>query len=358
MQNNKTKHLYIISYSLLFFLALLSTMLLGSCSSRTTSSDSRLQLGTNITITIHGRVPRGIFNRIWDRMEEIESRMSINQSAWEQTELLELNRAAGIRPVELSDESLQVLQTGIQIGKLTDGAFDISIAPLVLLWMVTGSSPTVPSPEAIEEARALIDFRKIEISGNKVYLPEPRMGVDLGGIAKGYAAGEAARILREEGVNHAILDFGGDVVTVGTRPDGNPWRIGLQDPAQRRGSLMGIVQAEDISIVTSGVYERFFEQDGQIFHHIIDAETGYPSDNTLLSVTVVSKDPVIGDALSTGAFVMGLEAGFSLLEELEDVEGVFIDDQNRVYLTSGLQENFRLLGSDYVIKSSDKKMAP
>ncbi|GAB6089412.1 FAD:protein FMN transferase [Spirochaeta dissipatitropha] len=279
--------------------------------------------------------------------------MSINQAAWEQTELLELNRAAGIHPVELSDESLQVLQTGITIGELTNGAFDVSIAPLVLLWMVTGSSPMVPAPEAIKEAQALIDFRKIEISGNQVYLPEPGMGIDLGGIAKGYAAGEAARILRQAGVNHAILDFGGDVVTVGTRPDGNPWRIGLQDPAQRRGSLMGIVQAEDISIVTSGVYERYFEQDGQIFHHIIDTETGYPTDNSLLSVTVVSKDPVVGDALSTGAFVMGLREGYELLEELDDVEGVFIDDQNRVYLTSGLQANFRLLGSDYVLSCTE-----
>ena len=327
----------------------LGIILLTSCSSPAPTSESRLMLGTNITITIHDSVPRGIFTAIWDRIDQIEQRMSINQARYDDSELLQVNRAAGTHPVAVSDETLAVIQEGIRVGELTDGAFDISVAPLVLLWMVTGSTPRVPSEQAVTTALELVDYTRIQIEGNEIYLPEPGMGIDVGGIAKGYAVAEAARLLRESGVKHAILDFGGDLMAVGTRPDGRSWRIGLQDPTQRRGSLMGVVEVIDFSIVTSGVYERYFEQDGVRYHHIIDTQTGFPTRNELTSVTILSVDPTFGDALSTGAFVMGLRDGFRLIEELEDVEGVFIDSMQRVYLTSGVRDRFRLLSEDFSV---------
>ncbi|AFG38831.1 FAD:protein FMN transferase [Spirochaeta africana] len=335
-----------------FSLLILAVFLIG-CNTAAPTSESRLKLGTNITITIHDTVPRGIFPDIWTRFDEIEQKMSINESRWDDTELLQVNQAAGDHPVTVSDETLLVVQEGLRVGELTDGAFDVTVAPLVLLWMVTGSTPQVPDQERVAAARELIDYTRVQIEGNAIYLPEPGMGIDVGGVAKGYAAAEAARLLREAGVNHAILDLGGDVVALGTRPDGRPWRIGLQDPTRRRGALMGVVEVIDTAIVTSGVYERFFEQDGVRYHHIIDPFTGYPTRNELTSVTILSSDPTYGDALSTGTFVMGLETGFNLIEELEDVEGIFIDEQQRVFLTSGVRDSFRLLSDEFAVSCAD-----
>lgn len=334
-------------------MVILALLTLTGCTAPTPISESRLKLGTNITITAHDTPPRGTFTAVWDRIDEIEKLMSINSSRYTSTEIMEVNQAAGDHAVELSADSMHVLQTGIDIGRLSDGAFDITIAPLVLLWQVTTDDPSLPPEDAIEEARRLVDYTEVQIDGNAVFLPEPGMGIDLGGIAKGYAANEAAQILRENGINHAVLDFGGDIVAVGSKPDGSPWRVGLQDPQQRRGNLMGVVEVSDSSVVTSGIYERFFELDNIRYHHLLDPATGYPTRNELTSVTVITTDPTIADALSTAAFVLGLEDGLQLLEEQEGVEGIFIDHNQLIHLTSGIQNSLRLLTSEYTINCSD-----
>lgn len=338
-----------------FIPALVAVLLFTGCSGSAPTTESRLRLGTSVTVTMHDSVPRGTFASIWNRLEDIESKMSINNDRWQNTELMEVNLSAGEQPVAVSDETMYVLQAGLKIGELSDGAFDVTIAPLVLLWMTTSDQPQIPSEAAVQEATRLVDYSKVEIHDNAVFLPKPGMGIDLGGVAKGYAAAEAARLIKAAGINHAILDFGGDVIAVGTRPDGDPWRIGLQNPQQRRGSLMGVVEVTDTSIVTSGVYERYFMQDGVRYHHIFDPATGYPAWNELISVTVVAKDATVADALSTAAFVMGLEDGLALIEQLPETEGIFIDEQNMVFVSTGLQERFRLLSDDFTIASSQNE---
>ncbi|MFW6364155.1 MAG: FAD:protein FMN transferase, partial [Spirochaeta sp.] len=181
-----------ITHSIVIPMVILALLTLTGCTAPTPISESRLKLGTNITITAHDTPPRGTFTAVWDRIDEIEKLMSINSSRYTSTEIMEVNQAAGDHAVELSADSMHVLQTGIDIGRLSDGAFDITIAPLVLLWQVTTDDPSLPPEDAIEEARRLVDYTEVQIDGNAVFLPEPGMGIDLGGIAKGYAANEAA----------------------------------------------------------------------------------------------------------------------------------------------------------------------
>ena len=291
-----------------------------------------------------------MYAEIWKRIEEIESRMSINESKYQSTEILELNRQAGRQAVEISADTLAVLQQAINIGHLSDGAFDASIEPLISLWDITGQNPGVPSATPIAEAARHVDLSLMQIDENRAFLPMEGMGVDLGGVAKGYAAGEAARLLEEAGFCCAILNFGGDIVTIGEKPDGSDWRIGIQHPAMSRGNLLGAVQIRgSMSVVTSGTYERGFEQDGIRYHHLLDPKTGFPAQNGLTSVTVVAADPTQADALATAAFVLGPKRGMDLLTSLPNTEGIFVRADGIIEVSQGLQDRFSLLSDDFVI---------
>ena len=182
--------------------------------------------------------------------------------------------------------------------------------------------------------------------------------VDLGAIAKGYAADEAAKILKEAGIQHAIINLGGNIVAMNTRPDGSLWRLGLQDPYEPRGKSMGVVRLNDQTLVSSGTYERYLEDNGKIYHHLIDPKTGYPGSNELISVSILTKQSVDADALSTGAFLLGLEEGMKMVEGLPDTEAIFITGDKKVYITSGINEsNFEITDTAYQLqpKSTEVK---
>jgi thiamine biosynthesis lipoprotein len=180
-----------------------------------------------------------------------------------------------------------------------------------------------------------------------IYLPEEGMALDVGGIAKGYAAEEVARILSEEGVEHALLDFGGNILAIGVKPDGSKWKIGIQNPQRQRGEFLGVVEDEAMTVVTSGDYERYFEKDGTRYHHIIDSRTGYPARTGLSSVTIVSHDSTEADALSTAVYVMGIENGAELIEGLDDIEAAFVTKQRSVYMTSGMPSRFEVTNESF-----------
>lgn len=325
------------------------------CGSRTPErmTDTRFLLGTAVTITIqqHG-VSRAVFRSAFDRTEEIQNRMSINEAEYDETEVLRINRNAGIAPSAVSDDTLHVIREGLRYGELTEGAFDITVAPLIRLWGFGSEAMRVPAPAEIEAVLAAVDYSRVEIRTGEddddlVYLPLPEMGIDVGGIAKGYAADEAARVLREAGVRNAILDFGGDIVTIGGRPDGSPWRIGIQHPSGQRNTFIGILSSRDESVVSSGAYERYFFEDGVRYHHIFDPATGYPSDSGLTSVTVVGEDAMKTDVLSTAIFVMGVEAGLALLDSLRGYEGILATEDMRVFVTAGIADRFEVPGDEY-----------
>ncbi|MFP4566456.1 MAG: FAD:protein FMN transferase [Spirochaetaceae bacterium] len=335
----------------------LALVLLAGCSNTPEEPDTRTELilGTTVTIRIYEGATEAAFERAFDRVQEIEERMSTNTTDYSTTELIEVNRAAGERPVAVSEDTFYVVRRALEYSRMTDGAFDVSIEPLVDLWGIGTEYAAVPSEEEIAERTAKVDYRNVRLDADEqtIYLPEEGMGLDVGGIAKGFAAEEVARILREEGIEHALLDFGGNIITIGTKPDGSRWRIGIQNPLEQRGEFLGIVEDGAMTVVTAGDYERYFEEDGVRYHHIIDSRTGYPARSGLSSVTIVAEDSTEADTLATAVYVMGVERGAELIESLDDTEAAFVTKEHSVYMTSGMPDRFDVTNEAFEIVDLD-----
>lgn len=332
------------------FLIAVVLLTASACGNDSPQRESRFVLGTTSTITVFDRtVPRGLIDRVFDRVSEIESRMSINESNWDDTELMRINRSAGRAPVAVSEDTFAVIEAGVRLSEATNGAFDITVGPLILLWGIGTPRERVPSEAEIEAVLPLIDYSRVELDAKArtVYLPLEGMAIDVGGIAKGFAVEEAARLLRESGVQHAVLDFGGDIYTVGIRRDGDPWRIGLQNPDSGRGSIIGIINSSDNAVVTSGAYERFFVEDGHRYHHLFDVTTGHPARNSLTSVTAMANDAMVADVYSTAGYIVGLEDGLRLFNDSVEVEGIFVTEDRTVHVTPGMEGVFRISGDDF-----------
>ena len=241
----------------------------------------------------------------------------------------------------LSGNAAELMEQALELCRRTGGALDISVYPIVQAWGFTTGSYQVPDEETIQSLLPLVDYTQIQYDAatGVVTLPEG-MEIDLGSVAKGYAGQLAAQMLREHGVQSALLNLGGNVQTVGAKPDGSPWQIGIKDP-QGEDAMM-VLSVEDQAVVTSGGYERYFEQDGQTYWHIMDPSTGHPADSGLLSVTIVGKQGIICDGLSTSLFVMGLEKAADLWAQSCDFEAVFVTASGEVYITEGLRDRFAL----------------
>jgi thiamine biosynthesis lipoprotein len=261
-----------------------------------------------------------------------------------------INTSSGIIPVQVPDDVFLVMERALYYAEISDGAFDPTVGPLVSLWGIGGDNERLPSQEEIDAVLPLVNWRNIELDpdARTVFLREPGMALDLGAIAKGFAVDEATVIIRNAGIKRAIVDLGGDVMTYGVKRDGTPWRIGLQEPDGNRGAFFGVVSGWTQTVVTSGVYERYFIEDGVRYHHIFSPFDGYPAGNNFLSVTLIADISMDADALSTAIFVMGYEKGTALIELLEGVEAVFVFDDMSVRITSGANftltnDRFRLL---------------
>ena len=241
----------------------------------------------------------------------------------------------------LSGNAAELMEQALELCRRTGGALDISVYPIVRAWGFTTGSYQVPDEETIQSLLPLVDYTQIQYDAatGVVTLPEG-MEIDLGSVAKGYAGQLAAQMLREHGVQSALLNLGGNVQTVGAKPDGSPWQIGIKDP-QGEDAMM-VLSVEDQAVVTSGGYERYFEQDGQTYWHIMDPFTGRPADSGLLSVTIVGDEGVVCDGLSTALFVMGLEKAADLWAQSGDFEAVFVTASGEVYITEGLRDHFAL----------------
>ncbi len=282
-------------------------------------------------------------DRVFSRVEDIQWRMTTDPDP--RSEIHAINSAAPGTPVDFSEDTVLVLREGLRIAELSDGAFDPSVWPVVELWGIGTPDAGVPDKDVLESAVGRVSWDAVSVDGRTVAIGEG-MGLDLGGIAKGYAADEAKRILREAGITSAILDFGGNIVTLGEQPVNGVWRIGVQQPDNSRGSILGIVEVGEESIVTSGPYERFFVQNGVRYHHIIDPETGYPAGNGLESVTIVAADSMLADGMSTAVFVQGLEVGVDFVNSLPEVEAIFVTEDDQVVITRGLEDRFELFNPE------------
>lgn len=318
------------------FLLGLSGILLTACAPKT-AKQTEFMLDTICTITIYEeknkeKTADELIEEAFELCSGYEDMLS---RTIEGSDIYKLNNSGGT-PVEVSDDTMEILEAAKRYSELSDGAFDITTAPLSILWDFEGEDPHVPPEDQIQAMTEKIDYTKIKIDGNTVTLEAPVEAIDLGAIAKGYIADRTADYLRENGVTSAYISLGGNLYAIGSNSqEKRPFRLGIQDPKSTDGSIIGYVEVSDKSLVTSGDYQRFFEEDGKRYHHILDPETGYPTDNGLSSVTIVSDKSLDGDALSTACFVLGLDDGMKLINSLDGIEAVFIDGSNEIYLSDG-----------------------
>lgn len=311
-------------------------------------SKTNFFMGTVVTITLYDNQDEAIINKAFDRVKEIESLVSINTTG---TELDKVNDNAGIAPVKVSNDTYTIVKKGLEYTKLTNGAFNIAIGPIVKLWSIGLPEARIPEQYEIAEKLNYIDYNNLELNDNDqtIFLKKKGMLIDLGGIAKGYTADQISLILRNEGVTSAIIDLGGNIYALGKKAENTPWKIGIQNPSLNRGEIVGSIQVENKSIVTSGIYERFIEDGDKKYHHILSSETGYPYENEIAGITIISNTSMDGDALSTSVFAMGVEKGLEFVNSQKDIEAIFITKNNKIFLSDGMQEIFKLTNQDFKI---------
>jgi thiamine biosynthesis lipoprotein len=326
-------------------------------------------LGTICSVNLYEQGRPELYSEIFRRFRELEDILSANR---DDTDLAAVNKNAGAVPVKVRPELIEVLEKALEYTEKSGGVFDPSVGPLVKLWGIGNDKARVPDEEKIREALDLIDYREIEIDKNEgtVFLKRAGMSLDLGAIAKGYAADEAVKILAREGVAQAIIDLGGNIFALGEKKaeksfkdffrrlfSGGPeedasadktfWRVGIQDPGEARGRYIGVLNVKNKSVVTSGIYERFFEEGGKRYHHIFSPKNGFPIENGLLSVTIAADHSIDADAPSTTAFALGWEKGRELITSVPGAEGIFVFDDRTVRLTDGIKKDFTFSAPEY-----------
>jgi thiamine biosynthesis lipoprotein len=272
------------------------------------------------------------------------------------SEISAINRSSGIRPVKVSRDTLDIVKTSLEIAKATGGAFNPTIGPVIRLWKFSRQNKehSIPQAELIKDALRLIDYKKVRINEetSEIYLEVKGMELDLGGIAKGYAADRAIEVIKGMGVKAALVAVAGDIKGFGVRPNGKPWHIGIQDPrplVDKPESVFATLYLKDMAISTSGDYQRFFIKDGKRYHHIIDPKTGYPAESSIISASVIADSGFMTDGLSTAIFIFPPNKAVALLESL-GVEGVIVDRHKRVYITKGLMEKVEIINKGYKIR--------
>lgn len=296
----------------------------------TSTSTTMMLMDTVVDVRVDGQNSNELVSRVFATMSELENVLS---RFVDLSEVSAINRKAG-EWVKVSPATLKLLELGKEMGELTDGAFDITVGAVLDLWGFGSGRHRVPSNDEMALALSTVDYTQVELDykGSRVRIPKGTV-LDLGGIAKGYIVDQGVNVLRQGKVQRAIVNAGGDISVIGVRPDGQPWRVGVQDP-EKPSEIRWILPLDNRTVVTSGDYQRYFIQDGVKYHHIIDPKTGFPA-RGLHSVTIVGPDAATCDALSTAVFVMGMEAGRALLGNLPDVEGILVSD-DETWISPGL----------------------
>jgi len=300
---------------------------------------SHFGMDTGITYRVYGKQAETAVQAMQAEIQRLEHLLS---RYLPHSDIDSINRQAGKEMVPVKDETCEVLSRALMLSQLSKGLFDVAIGPLVALWDYKHAA-SAPGKTRILETRSLVDYRDLMVrrDGNLVGLRKTGQSIDLGGIGKGYAGSCCIHLLQTYGIVSAFVDLGGNVSTLGSKPDGSPWKVGIRHP-RHTDSLLGALDTSNTSVVTSGDYERYFEDaEGNRWHHILNPTTGYPAQSGLMSVTVVCRDSWLADALSTAVFVAGMEAGLELLSHFSGTEAVLVDDHLQVFITQGLTSSFR-----------------
>jgi thiamine biosynthesis lipoprotein len=308
-------------------------------------------LGTIISLKLFDFAEDAYFADSFDALRSIERRMTINDANPTESEVMQINQNAGIQPVKVSDDTFEVIKNGIRYSTISEGRFDLSVGVLVKLWNIGTEHAGIPPQAEIDSRLPLVDYSKIELNEAEktVFLKEKGMLIDLGGIAKGFGADVVSGILYDYGVRSAIVNLGGNVLVMGEKPDGSPWRIGVQNPFSERGEYLGIATITDKTIVTSGIYERYFEKNGKRYHHILDTSNGYPVENGLAGVSIIADISMDADALSTAVFSLGAEKGKALVETIDGIDAIFVMQDYSITMTEGARSFFELTDNNFRI---------
>ena len=349
------------TFSILFTSLLLSSAAFSGCSLKNTTdttdtesqepiSATAIKLNTAVTVTIYDSQNRELLTEcmnLCDKYEKIFSRTASD------SELYKLNHRR-LTPVsgtkdtfQVSDSLAELIKKGLSYSELSEGAFDIAIEPLTSLWDFTAENPQVPEDKLIQEALSKCDYRNVSVNdNNEVTLKTDDTAIELGAIAKGYIADRLKDYLVSQNVKSAIINLGGNVLCIGGKPDDSSFKIGIQKPFADRSETIAVMDIKDKSVVSSGVYERCFEQDGTLYHHLLNPKTGYPYDNGLIAVTIISDQSVDGDALSTTCFALGLKDGMKLAESLDDVQAFFVTSDYEIHYTKDFQKEITVTETD------------
>lgn len=298
-------------------------------------SDTSFFLDTVVTVTLYQKDAKPLIEECFTLMNDYENMLSRTR---EGSDVWNINHSGG-EPVTVSEETAGLIEKALHYAGLSGGAFDPTIAPVVSLWDFQGEGEhTLPDENELSEALTHVGYENVELDGTTVTLKDPDASIDLGGIAKGYIADRLKDYLTSQGVECGLIDLGGNILTIGRRPDGKEFTIGIRRPFASAADLIETVTVDGRSVVTSGTYERYFEKDGVLYHHILNPEDGYPFDNGLTSVTILSDQSVDGDALSTTCFTLGLEDGMELVESLDGIDAMFITEDMELHKSSGFPE--------------------
>ena len=305
-------------------------------SSDTEASKDIFAMDTYMTVTAYGEKAQDAVDAAEAEIERLDALLSTGNTDSEITKLNEAKNAT------LSEDGGYLVERALELNKETDGAFDIAIYPVMEAWGFPTQNFRVPSAEELTELLKHVDA--LEISYNKITreisFADSQMKIDLGGIAKGYTSSRIMDIFKENGITSGLVNLGGNVQALGAKTDGSNWRVAVQSPDDTEDYL-GVLSIQDKAVITSGGYERYFEQDGVIYHHIIDPKTGYPAENGLISVTIVSEDGTLADGLSTSLFIMGEEKAAEFWRaHSEEFDAVLVTDDGTIYVTEGLKDSF------------------
>ncbi|WAW14013.1 FAD:protein FMN transferase [Peptostreptococcus equinus] len=343
------KKLTIILALLLLFFAGLYIIKEDPFTKKGTFSKTNYYLDTVNTVTIidvKEKDQAKILSDVDNTIRDIHNEMSLQQSS---SNINKLNDKAGIEPVKVSNDIYNIIDKSIKYSKLTDGTFSTAVGPLTLLWGIGGESPKVPTKEEIDKVLPLLNYNDIVLNEKEhtIFLKKKSMKIDLGGIAKGYCADKLARQLKSKGVKNAIINLGGNIYVYGKNQKDKNFTVGIQDPSASNQEVMGQVTLTNKSVVTSGIYERYIEKDGKIYHHMLDPKTGYPFENNLSSVTIISDNSVDGDSLSTSTYGLGLEKGMNFINSLDGVDAIFITKDKKVYVTKNIKNILKITKKNY-----------
>ncbi len=318
--------------------------------------ESRVLMDTYCTITVVGSSKEKAREAIDAGFDEIKKLEVLLNYFSEDSEITSINRAAGIGPVKVSKETLEILEKTSEIFKITEGSFDPTIAPVIKHWKFSKgkSEQSVPSRNDVEQALKLVDYRKVEIdsAASEIMLKEKGMELDLGGIAKGYGADKAIKAIKAKNIKAALVAIAGDIRGYGLSTSGNPWKVGVQNPRPDTVSdkpwedIFASLELKDSAISTSGDYQRFFIQDGKRFHHILSTKTGSPAETDLVSVSVIAPEGYLSDSLSTAVFILGADKGLSLLKS-KGYDGVLVTKDRKVLITDNMKDKIKILNNSY-----------